>query len=174
MSIERLQLGTDLQQQAYSAIQKLNVMNDFKEYAPTLCGTFPIDIYTASSDLDIIMEVHDHQLFYQKLTSFYKHMESFLIKQKEINGSYVTKVNFQFQNFAFELFGQAIPVKKQRAYEHMLVEQYVLTTNPAVKEQILSLKAKGIKTEPAFAQILGLKGDPYISLLEFGQQKGII
>jgi len=35
------------------------------------------------------------------------------------------------------------------------------------RQQIIALKKAGYKTEPAFANILNLKGDPYTALLEF-------
>jgi hypothetical protein len=35
------------------------------------------------------------------------------------------------------------------------------------REKIRSLKASGIKTEPAFALLLGLESDPYSAILEY-------
>ena len=38
---------------------------------------------------------------------------------------------------------------------------------PAFKEQIRGLKRNGLKTEPAFAKLLGLNGDPYRAVLDY-------
>ena len=35
------------------------------------------------------------------------------------------------------------------------------------RKQIINLKEKGWKTEPAFAKLLGLKEDPYLELLNY-------
>ena len=40
----------------------------------------------------------------------------------------------------------------------------------AWQELIIELKKKGIKTEPAFAMLLDLKGDPYDELLKYDKQ----
>ena len=43
-----------------------------------------------------------------------------------------------------------------------------------MKEEIVSLKKQGYKTEPAFCKVLGLKGDPYHSLIQYGKVKRFI
>lgn len=50
----------------------------------------------------------------------------------------------------------------------MLIEhQILLKRGDDFKQQIIGLKLKGLKTEPAFAKLLGFKGDPYLALLNF-------
>lgn len=56
----------------------------------------------------------------------------------------------------------------------MLIEYQLMQEYPMLKESVIELKQQGIKTEPAFCEILGLEGDPYEKLLEFGIEKGII
>lgn len=45
---------------------------------------------------------------------------------------------------------------------------------PECRKQIRHLKKQGIKTEPAFCYLLGLKGDPYSALLNYGVEKDYI
>lgn len=48
----------------------------------------------------------------------------------------------------------------------MLIEhQILLEKGESFRQEIISLKKQGIKTEPAFAQLLGLSGDPYEAIL---------
>ena len=49
-----------------------------------------------------------------------------------------------------------------------MLAEYKILNNKGLefKNEIKELKAKGIKTEPAFAKLLGLKGDPYLELLK--------
>lgn len=62
-SIKYLEEGNAKQRLAYNTLQKSKVFNILSQYNPVLVGTIPIDIDIASSDLDIICEVYDHQIF---------------------------------------------------------------------------------------------------------------
>jgi hypothetical protein len=42
----------------------------------------------------------------------------------------------------------------------------LLEKGEAFRSQIVELKRQGMKTEPAFALLLGLEGDPYLELLK--------
>jgi len=87
------------------------------------------------------------------------------------------KMNFEFGGFEFECFGQPVPVERQYAYRHMLAEHDLLVRYPKMRNEVIRLKEQGIKTEPAFARLLQLDGDPYEALLglerrrEFGAKE---
>ncbi|MGG3403579.1 glycerophosphodiester phosphodiesterase [Bacillus paranthracis] len=42
--------------------------------------------------------------------------------------------------------------------------------HPHIREEIIRLKENGLKTEPAFAQVLNIDGDPYEGLIVLGQE----
>ena len=50
----------------------------------------------------------------------------------------------------------------------MIIEAEILEEKGEdFRQKIIELKKSGIKTEPAFAQLLNLKGDPYEALINF-------
>ena len=50
----------------------------------------------------------------------------------------------------------------------MIIEHHILQQEGEdFKRKVVALKESGMKTEPAFAQLLGLDGDPYLALLEY-------
>lgn len=169
-SITYLQSGNDKQQKVYDVMNKLNIMADLALYSPVLCGTIPIRIDTLHSDLDIVMEVHNYDVFEQEIRSLYGSYEGFEMKKKNIRNILTIKATFQFEGFEFELFGQPQPVRNQNAYKHMIVEHMLLMQHPHIRKKIIQLKEQGIKTEPAFAQVLKIDGDPYEELILLGQE----
>ncbi|KFN04213.1 DUF4269 domain-containing protein [Bacillus clarus] len=169
-SITYLRSGNEKQQKVYDSIDKIKIMEDLALYTPVLCGTVPIRIDTVHSDLDIVMEVHNFDEFEKEIQSLYGCCDEFEIKRKNIRNIPTIKASFQFEGFKFELFAQPQPVRNQYAYKHMVVEHMLLMQQPHIRKDIISLKAEGIKTEPAFAQILNIDGDPYEELILLGHE----
>ncbi|KGX87128.1 DUF4269 domain-containing protein [Pontibacillus marinus] len=169
-----METGNKKQQEAYAAIKNLDILKHLKSYTPVLCGTLPIGIDITSSDLDIIMEVHDFNLFEEKVKALYSNKKNFKVKRITIRGREVVKSNFIFNNFEFELFGQSTPVHKQNAYLHMIIEHNLMENDPSLKEEVIKLKKQGYKTEPAFCKVLNITGDSYSGLIQFGVKQGII
>lgn len=149
-------------------------MEDLQSYSPILCGTIPLGIDIASSDLDIIMEVYHFYDFEKKINDFYNSYPRFGLKKKNIRGKPIIKANFLYEDFEFELFGQAQIVTQQYAYLHMVIEKYLLDEKPYWKNNIISLKEQSYTTEQAFCHLLGLTGDPYEALIDYGRKKHII
>lgn len=158
--------GSEVQQAAYHVLQQYNVMEILSPYTPILTGTIPIDIDIEGSDLDIICEVNDFSAFERLLRSEFGDFQDFILTNKIVNRIRRMKANFQLEQFEVEVFGQPIPVTKQNAYRHMVIEDRILRLyNEDFRKQVRSLKRKGYKTEPAFAMLMDLEGDPYESLL---------
>lgn len=173
-SLAYLQSGNEIQRLAYRSIRELNILQDLAKYTPVLCGTIPIAIDVAGSDLDIIMEVHDFGPFREEITRLYGGMDGFAVGELPVRGIPSITSNFCFGGFEFELFAQPVAVEKQNAYRHMVIEHHLLNKHPQARQQIMELKEAGMKTEPAFARVFGLKGDPYDALLVLGAELGII
>ncbi|WP_299897269.1 DUF4269 domain-containing protein [uncultured Aquimarina sp.] len=167
-NIEYLKSGNKYQQDTYNVLRNLEIFKQLKSYDPILTGTIPIDIYTDNSDLDIICECHDHEEFTNTVFTLFSDQEDFRIATNNHRISPYTVANFSYSSFSIEIFGQNIPTQEQKAYKHMMIEYEILKKmSPTFKENIRMLKRKGIKTEPAFAELLRISGDPYEELLNF-------
>ena len=168
LNIDYLKTGTLRQQEAYKELMDLSILKKLKQYKPLLAGTIPINIDLPNSDLDIICTCKNHKKFSDDLFEFFGKQKNFKIKTKLVNEIKTTIATFDSQKFLIEIFGQIVESDKQNAFRHMLVEhQILLQKGKDFKDKIITLKKLGIKTEPAFAQLLGLKGNPYIELLKY-------
>jgi hypothetical protein len=160
--------GNKRQQLAYAALQNLGIWSTLSAFDPVLAGTVPLDIDIANSDLDILCAVDSTEMarFVGLLQAQYAHLPEFIVTQKLINQRPSVVCSFRFQEFEVEVFGQDCPTERQQAFRHMVVEDRVLQAGgEAWRAAVRRLKEQGLKTEPAFAKLLQLKGDPYESLL---------
>lgn len=166
-SIEYLSHGSSVQQEVYTLLKELDIMRLLADYNPVLVGTVPIGIQVKDSDLDIICEVHDAESFKNLASRHFGHMEQFTIESQEVQGISQTVINFLAGDWPIELFGQPRVAELQNGYLHMIIEAEILDImGDQFRERMILLKSKGWKTERAFAEALGLKGDPYEALLE--------
>ncbi|MFB9077169.1 DUF4269 domain-containing protein [Flavobacterium procerum] len=173
-TIAYLKNGNQKQKQAFEVLTRYKVLENLAEFDPLLTGTIPIDIAIDGSDLDIICCWKNKADFIKKVTSVFQEHSGFSIKEIEIDAQESIVAVFKLDEFEIEIFGQSIPTQNQNAYKHMLIEDRILRSKDEnFRLEIIKLKQKGYKTEPAFALLLGLKGDPYQELLSFEAQNSL-
>jgi hypothetical protein len=163
-----LQAGSPRQQRAYAVLQELGIWSTLSTFDPVLAGTIPLGIDVEVSDLDIICEapLAAQDAFGNILRRQYGSQPSFRLTQALINGCESVVCRFRYADEELEIFGQPLPTARQNAFRHMVVEHAVLLAGGEPwRAAVQHLKAQGLKTEPAFAMLLQLPGDPYEALL---------
>lgn len=161
-------MGNTRQAMAYNTLINHKVIELLAGYNPLLVGTIPIGIDIEGSDLDILCYWHDKETFISTLEHSFSGKKGFIIKDYIVNDIPTVKTNFYIDGFEVEVFGQNIPVKEQYGYRHMIIEYKILENKgPEFRKEIIRLKEQSVKTEPAFAQLLGLGGNPYEALLDY-------
>jgi hypothetical protein len=163
-----LQKGNQRQQRAYAVIQELALWPTMQAFNPVLAGTIPLAIDLPDSDLDIICEIPplSQASFTQVLQTQYGHLAKFHLHHTNSQKQAAIVGSFCYAGVALEVFGQALPTAQQYAVRHLVVEAAILQVGGAAwRAAVQRLKQQGLKTEPAFAQLLHLPGDPYEALL---------
>ena len=170
LTISYLKNGSTVQQRIYQILCELKLFDLLNEFNPVVTGSLPLDIFIDGSDLDISCEVYDFERFEKHLQINFSLLLSYTLQRKLLGSTESIVCSFTNHELKIEIVGQPIPVSKQLAYKHMIIEYHILTKrSQKFKEKVIQLKRSGIKTEPAFAQLLGLKGDPYQVLLNFAK-----
>jgi len=165
LNITYLQFGNKKQQMVYQVLVENKIMEKLSTYTPILVGTIPIHIDIETSDIDIICDVEDKNQFIEVLVNYFQHMKGFKVAKNDVFDA--IKANFYMEDFEIEIFGQNVESVQQNAYQHMLIEHNLLMENgEQFRQEIIELKRQGLKTEPAFAKLLGLDGNPYEALLK--------
>jgi hypothetical protein len=146
-------------------------MNDWRNIVYLNRGTVvQKEVYDLLIELDIICEVYDHAQFTTQVSRYFGAMDDFVSVSRVVQGVPRTKINFMAGGWPIEIFGQPRGTELQNGYLHMIVEAEILNQmDEDFRQQILTLKSSGWKTEPAFAQVLGLEGDPYEAVLKLGK-----
>jgi hypothetical protein len=163
-----LQAGSPRQQRAYATLVATGLWPRLAEFGPVLAGTVPLNIDTADSDLDVLCEVPAAAQagFGELLRTHYGAQPGFRLARRVVGGHATTVCSFRYAEEEIEVFGQALPTAQQHGWRHLLVECAVLAAGGEPWcAAVRALKQRGLKTEPAFAQLLGLPGDPYAALL---------
>ncbi len=170
--ISYLKNGTPRQQEAYTILQQNKVLEKLQAFDPVLVGTIPINVDIETSDLDIICCFKNKDFFRDTIVSLFKTSQHFSIREREDKEDTVI-AGFYADGFMFEIFGQHILSRQQFGYRHMLIEYRLLNKfGEAFRKKVIALKKQGYKTEPAFAKLLGLPGDPYQALLQLEEATG--
>lgn len=166
--ISYLQKGSEIQQKAFQCLSELHLLEILSRYHPILTGTIPIDIAIESSDLDVACQFSNSTEFEFFIKDCFGSYQNFISYKKIRLNQPIVVGSFLFRNFTIEIYGAELPVEKQNSYRHMLIENRILLLlGQEFKSQVIQLKQTGWKTEPAFAQLLQISGDPYQNLLNF-------
>jgi hypothetical protein len=168
-NIAYLKSGSPIQLQAFNILSDSKILYHLEQFKPVLTGTIPLDLFIpGKSDLDIIIQSDRLQIMEQRLMDTFEKKKKLSTKLMMVRKRPTLLCRFMERDFQIEIFCQPVPVKQQLAYRHMIIEHWLLHVHgERLKKKILELKKEGVKTEPAFAQVLNLEGDPYDALLRF-------
>jgi hypothetical protein len=167
--ISYLQHGTAQQRRAFATLSALNILSVLRDYDPILVSTVCLDIATSTSDLDIICEVHDQEVFIAHVARHFGRYDRFSVFDTELAPS-ASVISFFTEDFEIEVFGQAMPIEQQNAYKHLCqMKRIIELGGELARRAIQKLKMDGMKTEPAIAKLLNLSGDPYRAVLRLGE-----
>ena len=135
-------------------------------FRPLVAGTFPLGLQVAGSDLDVLCEAPDLDAFEAFLDAHPAWFAAGRRYRVESVAPSACVAQIEVSGLPVEIFAQPVPVQRQVAFRHMVVEGRLLARGGApLADAVRAMKAAGTKTEPAFAAVLGLPGDPYAALL---------
>lgn len=158
LSLESV-INLEKNEKAFRALKNSKVLDTFKKFHPLVVGTFPLNLHQKNSDLDIILYAEN----LEELKSF----EGFKWQEMIVQDQPTLLCSFDFEGIPFELFAQSVPTHDQVAFRHFQVEERLLRLGgEKFFEKVKAVREKGLKTEPAFYEALGLSGDAYKGLLE--------
>ena len=139
-------------------LTKTNFLKKIAPFNPLISGTIPLAIHTKESDLDILLETSDFDLLAKEIKDHFKNA------QIKILDHYLL-ANFNYNNLNVELYAEKTSPLMQNAHRHLRIEARLLKIlGEQFVRDIKKLKEAGVKTEPAFGQLLGLSS-PYEDLL---------
>jgi hypothetical protein len=139
------------------------LFRDLAPFTPTLVGTFPLGLAIDESDIDIACFALDAGAFETALRAA---LASASIELRISHAGEAFVASFSHDGTPYEIYAAPRPVHEQAGFRHMIVEGRLLAIGGAsLRERVLLAKRAGTKTEPAFAAILALEGDPYAALL---------
>lgn len=165
-TIAYLQYGNYRQIQVFNLLTRHQILEQLSEFDPIVVGTIPIDIDIESSDIDIICYCNNSEHFADRIATLFQKEDGFKIWENNKIDPGATVATFTIEDFTVEIFGQDIPTRQQVAYRHMIIENRILLEKgEEFRKRVIELKRQGLKTEPAFALLLELVGDPYTELL---------
>ena len=148
------------------ALHRVGVLSLLARFDPRLAGTPPLGLALADSDIDVLCQTPDPEEFTLAVWNAFGNHPGFAIRQW-VSGGCPVIANFEAEGWTFELFGSRQPTEKQIGWRHFRIEQRLLSIGgEAIRTLVKVERCKGLKTEPAFAAVLNLSGNPYEALLE--------
>ncbi|MBW0432952.1 DUF4269 domain-containing protein [Leptospira yasudae] len=167
LSTDYLKNGNPIQKRLWKDLDENSILGKISKFNPVIAGTIPLEIDHDQSDVDILCSFSQIEEFSEVCTSSFSVFSDFKLERKKFQDADSIVVRFYTKEFAYEIFGQRIPVIDQMGFVHLQVEQKILSiAGTRFRDNIRSLKRKGLKTEHAFCDLLGIKENPYQTLFD--------
>ena len=148
------------------ALAQSGLLEALAPFDPHVAGTPPLGLDLPESDIDVLCEVADGEAFTRAVWAHAGQFDGFAIRQWTGETRPII-ASFEVCGWPVEVFGDPRPVARQPGWRHFLVERRLLALGgDGFRAVVMEYRRRGLKTEPAFAAILGLDGDPYLALLE--------
>ncbi|TPK59126.1 DUF4269 domain-containing protein [Mesorhizobium sp. B2-4-19] len=153
------------------AVAGVRVAEHLKDFDWRIVGTPPLGIATANSDIDIICHASDYERFAKVVWGSFGYCLNFSLRQWTSGGRCVV-CDFFFDGWEFQVFGDCRAIVDQSAWRHFVVEQRLLNLGgETLRQRVFAERLEGLKTEPAFAKVLGLDGDPFSEMQKLFEAK---
>lgn len=166
-----LQNGSNAQRAAARAVSELAVFQTLAAHAPVIAGSYPLDLQTDASDIDVLATARDLPAFLEMAGRAFGAQTGFRSRLAEIHSIESVVINFNYGCFPFEIFAQRRPVLEQDGFLHLVAEYRLLALADArFFETVRAFRFTGQKTEPAFCAALGVSEDPYAYLRKLAVQ----
>ncbi|MEY2987432.1 MAG: hypothetical protein RJB13_953 [Pseudomonadota bacterium] len=175
-----------------NALSSLNLLERLRAFDPLIAGSFPLNLQSPGSDVDILLDSRGASTFFVQdalefvtdatgitealtfLTEMFSQQDDFQIKQRLIDGLPVVIASFVFQGLPFELFAQPLTTVHQNAWRHLLAEERILKCGGSkAYQRVKALRELGLKTEKAFASALQRRDDPFDELLQLQKMSNV-
>ncbi len=148
------------------ALAQSGLLDALALFDPHVAGTPPLGLDLPESDIDVLCQVADGDAFTRAVWMHAGQLDGFAIRQWTGETRPII-ASFEVCGWPVEVFGDPRPVACQPGWLHFLVERRLLALGgDGFRAAIMACRRHGLKTEPAFASILGLDGDPYLALLD--------
>lgn len=148
------------------ALKRVGVLSALAQFDPHVAGTPPLGLDLADSDIDVLCHAPDPMQFLLVIWTVFGNYPAFAARQW-VSGERPVIAEFSAEGWTFELFGCPQPVGEQIGWRHFRIEQRLLALGGTrLRTLVMEQRRRGLKTEPAFAAVLSLTGNPYQALLD--------
>ena len=152
------------------ALARTGLLARLAPFDPHVAGTPPLGLDLPSSDIDLLCFAPDPVAFAHAVWDSCAGHDGFRMHQW-VGADRPVVASFTAGGWCFEIFGQARPVALQHGWRHFLAERRLLVMGgERFRAAVMRQRHRGAKTEPAFAAVLALPGDPYQAMLDLEAQ----